>query len=595
MRLINSKSLEIETFGPQDTPSYAILSHRWGDCEASYAQWRSRLTRFRKASKPGFAKILATCKQARRDGLSHVWVDSVCIDKTSSAELSEAINSMYAWYERAQICYVYLVDIPNQPPGGSDLTLLEMMAASRWFTRGWTLQELIAPDHVVFYSRSWTHLGTKKALSSFLSRITGIDQLCIRKERPLKDYSIAQRMSWAGDRSTTRPEDMAYCLLGIFGINLPLIYGEGNRAFIRLQEEIIRTSDDHSILAFDTILSTNSLLADHPKLFRDVSKLQPSTSSRITPPFSMTNAGLSIRTPIIQTLSPYWVLAVLNCVEVETQKGFYKNQICLPLLGKGGVYMRARSPVCLIRKTLSDIHIPGRRSEIDDLSTSEETKFLISHFTRVYPAFGYELDLALNGFDEELMKNSGFMLTFPRGMGNFQLVEAHPPEALQRNTSFFNPSVGPSGQPFAHGLLVFENSSTTTPVRIGVYVAQNLDFGDQEWGGRWMCVLTDRISKEANLHELCNRAWQFEQDPADWGHYDHLGGFIVAARTSFALQEPKRHVVMVEIIFDGYALMKERDLDAVADSTHPSVPYISYTRSRLEGKVMKSLPSNLST
>lgn len=593
MRLINAKSLEIETYGPQNTPEYAILSHRWGACEASYTQWRSRLTRFRKASKPGFTKILATCKQARRDGLSYVWVDTVCIDKTSSAELSEAINSMFAWYERAQTCYVYLADIPSEPPG--DLDLLEVMATSRWFTRGWTLQELIAPDHVVFYSRSWSHLGTKKALASFISSITGIDQLCIRKERPLNGYSIAQRMSWAGDRSTTRPEDMAYCLLGIFGINLPLIYGEGDRAFIRLQEEIIRTSDDHSILAFNTILSKNSLLADHPKLFRDMRNVQPSMSSRITPPFSMTNAGLSIRAPIIQTLSPYWVLAVLNCVEVETQKGLYKSQICLPLLGKGGVYMRARTPVCLIRRTMSDIYIPGIKTEIDDLSTPEETKFLISHFTRVYPAFGYELDLALNGFDEELMKNSGFMLTFPRGMANFQLAEAYPPEALQRNTSFFNPSVGLSGQPFAHGLLVFENSTTTPPVRIGVYLAQNLDYGDQDWGGQWMCVLTEKISEEVNLYELCNRAWQYEQDPADWSHYDHLGGFIVAARTKFALPEPKRHVVMIETIFDGYALMKERDLYTVADSTHPSVPYVSYTRSRMEGKLMHSLPSNLST
>lgn len=563
MRLINSTTLDLESFGPQDVPKYAILSHRWGHSEASHPQWRSRFTRLRKANKPGFAKILATCKQARRDGLSHVWVDTVCIDRTSSAELSEAINSMFAWYERATTCYAYLADIPSASTG--NVNILEIMATSTWFTRGWTLQELIAPNHVVFYSQSWTYLGTKKALTSFLSTITGIDQLCIRKEKELRHCSIAQRMSWAANRFTTRPEDMAYCLLGIFGINLPLIYGEGNRAFIRLQEEIIRTSDDHSILAFDTVLSRNSLLADHPSLFRDMKNLQPSMSSKITPPFSMTNAGLSIRTPLIQTLSPYWVLAVLNCVEVQTQKGMHKSQICLPLFGKDGVYMRAREPVCLIRQNVSEIRVPGIRSEIEDLTTSEQTKFLISHFTRVYPAFGYQMDLALNGFDEEPMMASGFMLTFPRGMGSFELVGAYPRGALQRNTSFFVPSVASSGQPFAHGLLVFEDSHTpgAPSIRIGVYLAHNLDTCSQDWGGQWMCVLTERnlVEDDVNLYDLCCRSWQFENDPEDWAHYDHLGDFIVAARTRFALQHPTRHVVMVELVFDARSLMKERDLD----------------------------------
>ncbi|KAJ4396062.1 hypothetical protein N0V93_000279 [Gnomoniopsis smithogilvyi] len=566
MRLINSRTLELESFGPQEIPNYAILSHRWCHSEASYTHWRSRLTRLRKANKPGFAKILATCKQARRDGLSYVWVDTVCIDRTSSAELSEAINSMFAWYERAAICYAYLADVPSASTGNVDM--LEIIATSTWFTRGWTLQELIAPSHVVFYSDSWTNLGTKKALASFLSRITGIEQLCISKEKELRRCSIAQRMSWAANRSTTRPEDMAYCLLGIFGINLPLIYGEGHRAFIRLQEEIIRTSDDHSILAFNTILSRNSLLADHPSLFRDMKSLQPSMSSRITPPFSMTNAGLSIRTPLIQTLSPYWVLAVLNCIEVQAQKGMHKSQICLPLFGKDGVYMRARTPVCLIRQNLSEMQIPGIQSEIEDLTTSEETKFLISHFTRVYPAFGYQLDLALNGFDEEPMGISGFMLTFPRGMGNFKLARAYPQEALQRNTSFFVPSAASSGQPFAHGLLVFEDHSTPggPPVRIAVYLAHNLlDTGAQDWGGQWMCVLTERNLDDnddgGNLYDLCCSSWQFEKDPEDWAHYDHLGDFIVAARTKFALQQPMRHVIMVELIFDARTLMRERDLD----------------------------------
>lgn len=575
MRLINAKSLKIEEFGPRNLPKYAILSHTWGDYEPTLAEWRSVVTRRWKSSKPGFAKIFATCKQACRDNLSHVWIDTVCIDKTSSAELSEAINSMFAWYEKAEVCYVYLTDIPSQPPSGIDL--LELMGSSRWFSRGWTLQELIAPDHVVFYSQSWTNLGSKKALASFLSIVTGIDQLCIRNERYLREYSIAQRMSWVADRVTTRPEDIAYCLLGIFGINMPLLYGEGERAFIRLQEEIIRQSDDHSILAFDTLLSTNSLLADHPNLFRDMRNLRTSLHSRITPPFALTNAGLSLRTPLIQTLSPHWVLAVLNCVEVETKKGLQKSQVCLPLLGKDGIYMRARAPFCLIKKSLSEMHIHGRRTEIEDLTTSVETKYLVSHFTKVYPAFGYELDIALNGFDEEVMQNPGFMLTFPRGMGHFQLVEAFPPDSLQRDTSFFNPPVTGSGQPFAHGLLVFQDMASSdkeNPTRIGVYLAHARGDMGGDLGGQWMCVLA-RMSDEVNLYEKCKESWQFE-NPDDWSHYDHVGTFLVAARTKFALQEPACEVVMVEMVFDADVLTREQDLDTAA------VQFSDWTGSRKE-------------
>lgn len=563
MRLINCKTLKVEEFGPGIIPPYAILSHTWGDYEPTLAEWRSMVTRRSKSSKPGFAKIFATCKQARRNNHSHVWIDTVCIDKTSSAELSEAINSMFAWYKNAVDCYVYLSDIPSQSPNG--IHVLDLMGSSRWFSRGWTLQELIAPDRVVFYSQSWTRLGSKKELSSLLSSVTGIDQLCIRNERVLREYSIAQRMSWAADRVTTRPEDIAYCLLGLFGINMPLLYGEGEKAFIRLQEEILRQSDDHSILAFDTLSSTNSLLANHPNHFRDTRDLRPSLHSTITPPFAMTNAGLTMETPLIQTLSPHLVLAVLNCDGVETKKGLRKSQACLPLLGKNGIYMRARAPFCLIKKNLSEMNIPGNRIEIEDLTTPVKTKYLVSYFTRVYPAFAYELDLTFNGFDEEVMQNPGFLLTFPRGMGHFQLVEAFPPESLQRGISFFNPPVIGSGQAFAHGLLIFQDMSTSgegESTRIGLYLAQAMDDMGGDLGGQWMCALA-RISDDFNLYEKCKESWQFE-NPDDWGHYDHVGTFLVAARTKFTLQEPARKAVMVEMVFDADILTQEQGLDTAA-------------------------------
>lgn len=509
--------------------------------------------------------------QARRDGLSHIWVDTVCIDKTSSAELSEAINSMFKWYEGAMICYVYLADMPSYPTSGVDL--LELMGKSRWFTRGWTLQELIAPYKVVFYSRSWAHLGTKKALSSFIADVTGIDQLCICKERALGRYSIAQRMSWAADRSTTRPEDMAYCLLGIFGINLPLLYGEGDKAFFRLQEEILRASDDHSVLAFDTASSRNSLLADHPRLFRDMRLIRPTPSGGITPPFAMTNAGLSIETPLIRTLSPHWVLAVLNCVETKDRTtGAQKNQICLPLLGKDGIYMRAQTPVCLIRRCLREAHAPagpGAEVEVEDLTTPARTKYLVSRLTRVYSALGHELDHALAGSGAGAgagaAKSSGFMLTFPRGLAGHELVGAYPPGALHRSTSFFDPPAAGSGQPFAHGMLVFEDAAggrageaREARARVGVYLARTLDDSPgTDWGGRWLCLLT-AVPDGAGLYDRCRERWQFGADPDVWGHYHHMGRYIAAARTRIPLRDPARHAVMVELVFDADVLLLEQ-------------------------------------
>lgn len=225
--------------------------------------------------------------------------------------------------------------------------------------------------------------------------------------------------------------------------------------------------------------------------------------------------------------------------------------------------MRARAPFCLVKKSLSEMCVHGCRTEIEDLTTTVETKYLVSYFTKVYPAFGYELDLALNGFDEDIMRNPGFMLTFPRGMGHFQLLQAFPPDALQMSTSFFNPPVTGSGQPFAHGLLIFQDMSKTsdqkTPTRIGVYLAQVEGDMGGDLGGQWMCVLT-RVSDDFNMYERCRESWQFE-NPDVWSHYDHVGKFLVAARTKFALQEPTREVVMVEIVFDADVLTQEQDLD----------------------------------
>jgi hypothetical protein len=183
------------------------------------------------------------CEECLRE---FCWSDKNCIDKTSSAELSEAINSMYHWYRKADVCFAYLEDVPS---AGTEFPL-SSMANSRWFSRGWTLQELVAPQIIEFYASDWKFLGTKEDSCDRLSSITGIHAEALRNQ-PVESFSIAQKMSWASRRTTTRPEDIAYSLLGLFNVSMPVLYGEGaKKASVRLQEEIMKDSDDQSLFAW---------------------------------------------------------------------------------------------------------------------------------------------------------------------------------------------------------------------------------------------------------------------------------------------------------------------------------------------------------
>ena len=195
-------------------------------------------------------KVREACAFARANGYQYIWIDSCCIDKTSSAELSEAINSMYAWYARAEICYAYLADVP---PAADHRKPRSDFRGSLWFTRGWTLQELIAPRDVLFLSGDWAPIGPKYALVDLIEDITGISEEALLHVEPLDRFSVAQRLSWAAGRETTRLEDQAYSLLGIFDINMPTLYGEGDRAFRRLQEEIMQRVPDQSLFAWGEI------------------------------------------------------------------------------------------------------------------------------------------------------------------------------------------------------------------------------------------------------------------------------------------------------------------------------------------------------
>ncbi|KAI1798209.1 HET-domain-containing protein [Ganoderma leucocontextum] len=192
-------------------------------------------------------KIRMACAVAREHGYRYIWIDSCCIDKSSSTELSEAINSMYLWYSRATICYAFLADVPDDDEPDSEDSAFRH---SRWFTRGWTLQELIAPRLVVFLSDHWSALGTKATLATVVEEVTRIDQAVLLHQKSLDEVSVAERMAWASERATTRVEDQAYALLGIFDINMPTLYGEGTRAFRRLQEEILKRIPDQSLFAW---------------------------------------------------------------------------------------------------------------------------------------------------------------------------------------------------------------------------------------------------------------------------------------------------------------------------------------------------------
>ena len=246
MRLIDVETFRLRTFVGKNIPPYAILSHTWGP-DNEEVSFQDITTGKFESRGDGTRKLKGCCLQAKRDGFAYAWIDTCCINKDSSTELSEAINSMFRWYAEAGMCYAYLTDVS---PGNDHRDGLSSFFASRWFRRGWTLQELLAPEEVRFFDSDWGLIGTKEDYSHEIELITGIPRHFLLGWDDFRQASVAQRMSWAACRETTRIEDMAYCLLGIFDITMPMIYGEGDRAFRRLQHEIIRACLDHSILAW---------------------------------------------------------------------------------------------------------------------------------------------------------------------------------------------------------------------------------------------------------------------------------------------------------------------------------------------------------
>lgn len=296
-KLVNHREIEFKVYPDYNrTPYYAILSHRWGEDELTYQQACNVGSDGPNFNLQGHKKVMEAAVKALEYQLEWIWCDTCCIDKLSSAELSEAINSMFRWYQHSSLCIAYLFDISDN-----------LFTTSEWFTRAWTLQELIAPMKLVFLDQDWQPICSKHDRIPDIADRTRIDREVLEHgPAKLKKCSVAQRMSWAADRVASRIEDVAYSLLGLFDVNMPMLYGEREKAFIRLQEEIIRRDADQTIFAWlppeadaESNIVANSLFAPSPKTFQHCSTLAHDIKKR--KPFAINNLGLEIEV----TLRPF--------------------------------------------------------------------------------------------------------------------------------------------------------------------------------------------------------------------------------------------------------------------------------------------------
>lgn len=343
MRLLNITTFQFENIEPENA-QYAVLSHKWADSpgkEISFQDFhdaakvdKSKLDKPEKLpaheTAYGVAKIAWTASVARERKLDYIWIDTCCIDKTNSAELSEAINSMFKWYRLAVECYVYLPDVSWEGNEASKAQFRE----SVWFQRGWTLQELLAPREARFYDREWKFIDTKTHLSAEIGAATNIDLTYLRDD--FRSASIATKMSWASRRKTTKPEDQAYCLLGIFNISMDARYGEGEKAFIRLQKELIVNYNDESIFAWTLTSAVPSdphgLLAPEPACFRDSANItHRSGKHKPRPPYEWTAQGIGFTVPSLWPDNPMRSRhkVRLNCWRIGEEKS--KNTIAIRL------------------------------------------------------------------------------------------------------------------------------------------------------------------------------------------------------------------------------------------------------------------------
>lgn len=315
MRLVNTSALVQQEFFDLRLPAYAVLPRTWDDGEVNLQQYVRDLSAKddRQASiwayyrslprdstllTPGWRKMIDSCRIASSHGLEWIWCDMCCIDNTSSSELSESINSMFHWLQKAEACYAFISDF-DSASGHSNLD------SCRWFTRGWTYQELLAPPKVEFYDRQLRCSGDRLELAARISHTTGIPVGYLTGEPQITEACIAQRKFWASRRETTREGDVAYSLLGIFNVQLPLLYGEGTKAFAKLQKQIRVETRDETIFAW-TVFDRRSyirdplnfsMLAESPRNFGQAGDIIRVDMRPVRPPPVFTNQGLELAVP----------------------------------------------------------------------------------------------------------------------------------------------------------------------------------------------------------------------------------------------------------------------------------------------------------
>ena len=270
MRLLNSKTFELRNFDNSPSPKYAIFSHRWYEDELKYEDFRAQDLLDGTNSGRAYDKVRNACRIARDNHFEWIWIDSCCINKASSEETSSSINSMFKWYQEADVCYVYLFDVQYRDNRASNIESFTSNGvhgkASEWFERGWTLQELLAPRSMMFFDASWEPIGTRVQLAKEISSVTGIDARYLDGTETFRSASVAKRLSWQSHRRTTKAEDIAYTLVGILGVSLAPMYGEGSQAFMRLQEAFLNRYPDESLFAW---MAPSSWLPRHAQRWRD--------------------------------------------------------------------------------------------------------------------------------------------------------------------------------------------------------------------------------------------------------------------------------------------------------------------------------------
>lgn len=395
-------------------PPYAILSHR-SESNKEQVSFQDFNASEATSDQRDWTKIHATCRLAQEEGLNHVWIDTCCFDKRSSAETSESINSMFRWYGNAKVCYGYLFDFNCQVPDAFDT-----LDKSEWFYRGWTLQELIAPKRLQFYDCNWVFFGTRNDLSPQITAITGIDQDILCSEDPgklLPAIPIGRRMSWAAKRHTSRVEDKAYSLLGLFDVNIPMLYGEGERAFIRLQEEILKETTDLTIFAWTCEAEgpwgnaiwnqRRGVLAHSPSEFASAGDLVFRQDNMFNSDFIMTNKGLRIGIAISKFET--WAIAFLGLNCRRSQDPINQESLGIPLVHlAGNTYHRIMpnrlhpmtvviqnailKPVAFIAKNVDFVTEDWNVSRVSDDPTWSAIKFIFkqdSKFNYEYEATGH--------------------------------------------------------------------------------------------------------------------------------------------------------------------------------------------------------------